>query len=315
MISTLSRLSMPPWPSWGPTAERTLRAMLGELEGLPITGGESSVRLSAAGLDCGRWLAGFSPVGVSADRLQGLPERLAMPQADAQWFRSLWPSARQIGLALEQSRGQVVAKVYLEFALPAPDTRPRPPEQRQVALQIQSCKWRADLPASHRAPSRQTEYWRISGLDGPSMVRLLREDDNLSEAMRPVYSAMADALQTAMRAAPHWQDPRLLIVREPGSARRGAGLRLYGSGLQVSAVLAPLKPLCDQWGLALDQYPEVLAAWAQQELGWIHAGLDPQGQGFVIVYGALSRAQTRAVLAAAGSAATGRQASVQEMWK
>lgn len=314
MISTLSRLSMPPWPIWSAQSVRTLRAMLGELEGLPITGGESSVRLSPTGLDCGRWLAGFSPEGVSAERLQGLPERLAMPAADAQWFRSLWPSARQIGLGLEQASSQVVAKVYLEFALPAPDMLTRPPEQRQVALQIQSCKWRADLPASERRPSRQTEYWRISGLDGAAMVRLLLEDENLSAAVRPVYSAMAYALQAAMRAAPNWQDQRLLMVREQDSARRGVGLRLYGSGLQVNSLLALLKPMCDQWGLDLAQHPEVLAAWAQQELGWIHAGQDPQGQGFVIVYGALSRAQTRAVLAAAGPAATGQQASVQESW-
>ena len=314
MISTLSRLSMPPWPAWNVPAERTLRAMLGELEGLPITGGESSVRLSAAGLDCGRWLAGFSPSGVSVERLQGLPERLAMAAADAQWFRSLWPRARQIGLGLEQDSSQVVAKVYLEFGLPAPDMHTRPPEQRQVALQIQSFKWRVDMPAHEKAPSRQTEYWRISGLDGPAMVHLLREGDKLSQAVRPAYSAVADALQAAMRAAPYWREPRLLTVREPGSERQGVGLRMYGSELKVSAALAPLKPLLDQWGLDLAQHPGLLAAWAQQELGWIHAGQDRQGQGFVIVYGALSRAQTRAVLAASGPAASWQQASVQESW-
>ena len=63
MISTLSRLSMPPWPIWSAQSVRTLRAMLGELEGLPITGGESSVRLSPAGLDCGRCLAALLQVG------------------------------------------------------------------------------------------------------------------------------------------------------------------------------------------------------------------------------------------------------------
>lgn len=314
MISTLSRLSLPPWPAWTAPAERTLRAMLGELEGLPITGGEASVRLSPAGMACGRWLAGFSPAGVSAHRLQGLPERLGMASADAQWFRSLWPQARQIGLALEQAPGQVVAKVYLEFALPAPDLRARPAHQRQVALQIQSCKWRADLPAPERTPSGQTEYWRISGLDGPAMVALLREDEGLSNDLRAVYAGVADCLALAMRAAPYWRDPRLLTVREPGSARRGVGLRLYGSELKVSAALAPLQPLCERWGLDLSQHPAVLSAWAQQEWGWIHAGQDRQGQGFVIVYGALSRAQTRAVLAAAGSAALRQQASVQESW-
>lgn len=314
MIGSLPVVSRPAWPLWSAASERTLRAMLGELEGLPITGGEASVRLSPAGIDCGRWLVGFSPAGVSAQRLQGLPERLGMGLADAQQFRSLWPRARQIGLALEQSPGQVMAKVYLEFALPAPDMRPRPAEQRQVALQIQSFKWRADLPEHERPSTGQTEYWRISGLDGPAMAGLLREAEGLSSAARAAYEGVAACLDLAMRAAPYWRDPRLLITREQGSTRQGVGLRLYGSDLKVSAALSPIRPLCDQWNLDLAQHPDVLSAWAQQDLGWIHAGQDRQGQGFVILYGALSRAQTRAVLAAAGPAALRQQVSVQESW-
>ena len=311
MNSTLSRL--PPWPVWSGPAQAMLRAMLGELEGLPITGGEASVRLSPEGLNAGRWLAGFSPAGVSSERLQGLPQRLGMSSVDTQWFTAHWRSARQIGLAVEQARDQVVAKVYLEYALPAPELRARPPEQRQVALQIQSCKWRADLPEQARPASRQTEYWRMSGVDGAAIVQLLRDGEVLAPAVRPVYAAVAQCLQVAQRSAPYWRDQRLLLVRE--AASQAVGLRLYGSQLRASAVLAPLKSLCEGWGLDLSRHPEVLSSWAHQELGWIHAGLDARAQGFVIVYGALNRAQTRAVLSAGGLAPHEPQASLQENWK
>jgi hypothetical protein len=235
-----------------------------------------------------------------------------MSAQDAQWFSAQWRSARQIGLAVEQARDQVVAKVYLEYPLPAPELRARPPAQRQVALQIQSCKWRADLSEQARPPSRQTEYWRMSGVDGAAIVQLLREDQLLVPAVRPVYATIAQCLQAAQRSAPYWRDQRLLLVREAGSPRQAVGLRLYGSQLRASAVLAPLKSLCEGWRLDLGRHSEVLSSWAHQELGWIHAGLDARAQAFVIVYGALNRAQTRAVLSAGGLAPREPQASLQE---
>lgn len=305
--------TMPPWPQWREGARGMLAAMLGELEGLPITGAEFSVRLSPAGIECGRWLAGFSPVGVAPARLQGLPERLGMSAADALWFSGHVAQARQIGLALEQTAARAVAKVYLEWPLPAPDLRPRPPELRQVALQISSCKWSLEPGPSTQGAPRQTDYWRLSGIDAPGMVELLRQSqEELDDAQRQVYAALAQCLQTAMHAALDWREPRLLLVRDAHSTRRGVGLRFYGSGLTVAAALAPLKPLWRAWGVSLQAHPELLSFWADQELGWLHAGLDGQGQVFVIVYGAIDRTQARAVLSASGSAARQQAAIVQE---
>ena len=219
------------WPVWRQPAEQTLRAMLGELEGLAITGGESSVRVSPKGIQGGRWLAGFSPVGVSKTRLMGLPERLGMPVEDAHHFRSQWPKARQIGLAVEQTDTQVVAKVYLEFPLPSFERRTSGAAQRHVALQITSSKWRVDVPA---CASRHTEYWRVSGLDGAAMVQLLTDVEDLTPAARVPYQAAAHVLAYARQTVPHWHDPRLLVVREPGTSRRGVGVRFYGSELLAS---------------------------------------------------------------------------------
>jgi hypothetical protein len=64
--------------------------------------------------------------------------------------------------------------------------------------------------------------------------------------------------------------------------------------------------------VSLQAHPELLSFWADQELGWLHAGLDGQGQVFVIVYGAIDRTQARAVLSASGSAARQQAAIVQE---
>jgi hypothetical protein len=295
---------VPPWPIWRESAHRMLGAMLGELEGLSMTGAEFSVRLSPAGIECGRWLAGYSPVGVASARLQGLPARLGMDPVSAQWYASQVAHARQIGLALEQTSAHAVAKLYLEWPLPAPDLRPRPPELRQVALQISSCKWSIEAKQSAQDALRQTDYWRLSGVDGPAMVELLREpQEALEEPLRQAYAALAHCLLAALRATPDWRDPRLVLVRDAGSTRRGVGLRFYGSGLTVGAALAPLRPLWRAWGLSLEGQAELLSFWADQELGWLHAGLDGQGQPFVIVYGAIDRTQARAVLSASGSAA------------
>jgi len=303
----------PPWPHWRPSADGMLRAMLGELEGLPITGAESSVRVSPDGIECGRWLAGFSPVGVAPARLQGLPARLGMLPADAQWFTDHVAQARQIGLALEQTAARSVAKVYLEWPLPAPDMRPRAPELRQVALQISSCKWALEPGRLAQGVPRQTDYWRLSGVDAAAMVELLRDpQEDLVAAQRQVYAALAKCLQGALQACPGWREPRLLLVRDANSTRRGVGLRFYGSGLTVAAALAPLRPLWRAWGVSVEAHPALLSFWAHQELGWLHAGLDAQGQVFVIVYGAIDRAQTRAVLSASGSAARQQHVCVQE---
>ena len=297
------------WPVWRQPAEQALRAMLGELAGLAITGGEASVRLSPGAIEGGRWLAGFSPAGVSAERLMGLPERLAMPAEGAERFRSQWRHARQIYLAVEQTDTQVIAKVYFEHALPAPDLRTRAPNQRQVALQIESCKWRVDAPAP---AARHTEYWRMSGLDGAATVALLRETRDLAPAAQEVHAAVALVLENALRAAPGWQGHRLLVVREPDTGRRGVSVRFYGSELRASAVLNPLSNLFAAWGLSPGTLSGPLSVRATQELGWLHAGLDARARPYLTVYGALNRADTRAVLMRAGVTRSATRAALQE---
>ena len=282
-----------PWPAWRAPAVTALRAMLGEIEGLAITGGESSVKFSPGAVASGRWLAGFSPAGVSTQRLMGLPERLGMPQVWAQRFRSQFQGARHIYLAVEQSQTQVVAKVYLEYALPFVDSHNCAPERRQVALQIESCKWRFDAP---NLEGRYTEYWRMSGLDGPATVALLHQGQDLDPALLALYAGVGNVLEKTLHAVPDWHGHRLLLVREPGTSRQGLAVRFYGSELRAGVAMEYLSNLLIGWGLAPQRLSELMPLWGKQELGWLQAGLDAQGQPNLIVYGALNRADTRAVL-------------------
>ncbi len=286
------------WPPWRDSAQAILHAMLGELQGLPVIGGEASVRLSPAGLASGRWLAGFSTLGVSPQRLAGLPQRLGMAADDARWFVTNWRRARRVGLGVEQTGEQVVAKVYLEYALPATEQKALPPDQRRVALQIQSCKWRCDGAREVPASSRQTEYWRLSGVDGAAVVQLLRESESLSAGLRLVYGALADGLQWALRAAPDWNDTRLLLVRDQASPRQGVGVRFYDSGLKVADLLSCFAPVEAAWDLNLRDHSDLISSWTEQDLGWLHAGLDHPNLPFLTFYGAISSAQVRAVLSA-----------------
>jgi hypothetical protein len=303
------------WPEWREPSQHLLRAMLNELDGLSITGGESSVRFSPSGVEHGRWLAGFTPEGVARERLMGLPARLGMPAQSTERFQTEWPRARQIGLAVEQTAQRVVAKVYLEYALPAPDVRALQGQQRQVTLQIESFKWRVDEPVDPRASmgnTESTEYWRLSGLDGLATVQILRDTEAVAPMVQAVYAGVAQVLQNALRAAPGWQGHRLLLVRDPHGGRSGVGVRFYGSEFRVGAVAEPFSKLFDAWGLHAMHLFEPTSFWAEQELGWLHAGLDAQSQPYLIVYGALNSADTRAVLSQAGSARREPRALLQE---
>ena len=202
---------------------------------------------------------------------------------------------------MAQTDHQVVAKVYLEYPLPAVDLRALPALRRSVALQIESCKWRVD-PISPIERIEQTEYWRVSGLDGRAMLELLRQTSDLPPAVQAVYAGVAKVLEQALRGQPDWQGYRLLSVREPNQGRQGVGVRFYGSEQCVSAVWPALAPLFTHWGLPQQELSDLQELWSHQELGWLHAGLDPHGQPYLNVYGAINRAQTRAVLTPAGSA-------------
>lgn len=305
----------PRWPEWRTPSQRLLRAMLNELAGLPLTGGESSLRLSPTGAEHGRWLAGFSVQGVSRERLMDLPTRLEMPAQSAERFRTEWPRARQIGLAVEQTEERVVAKVYLEYDLPAPDVRSLPAQQRQAALHIESFKWRVDTSADQQASmtnTESTEYWRLSGLDGLTTLQILRDTESVAPRLQAVYAGVAHVLQNALRAAPGWQGHRLLLVRDPLGRRSGVGVRFYGSECRVGAVVETFSTLLDAWGLDTQCWSEPSSLWAEQELGWLHAGLDAKSQPYLIVYGALNSADTRAVLSHAGSARHELRAFLQE---
>lgn len=300
-MTVLMPIAHHPWPDWRAPARKLLGNMLAQLEGIAITGGGASVRFSAAGIDKGRWLVGFSPVGVASERLRGLPSRLGMPAQDAEHFRQNISRVRQIYLAVSQTLEQTQAKVYWEYPLWSPSFRADVEAQRQVELQIESCKW----PVAHERDAsavERTEYWRVSGLDGPAMMKILRDPNNLPPAVHSVYAGVARVLEQALHSAPDWQGFRMLAVRNADQDRRGAGLRFYGSDWRVGQAMKVLAPVFAEWGLATEDLQKEMQIRGHQELGWLHAGLDGAGLPYLNIYGALSRVETRAVLSAVAQA-------------
>lgn len=290
-----------PWPIWRGPAQKLLSDMLAELEGIAITGGEASVRFSSGGVDKGRWLAGFSPVGVAPERLHGLPVRLGMPVHDAKHFQNNISRARQIYLAVSQTTHQTQAKFYLEYGLCSPSLRADAVEHRRVDLQIESCKWSSPVADDANAVER-TEYWRVSGLDGQGMLHILRDQKNLPTPVHSVYAGVAKVLERALIDAPDWQGFRLLSVRNAGQNRQGAGLRFYGSDWRVGQAMKVLAPVFAEWGIPTETLQDEMRIRGHQELGWLHAGLDLSGLPYLNIYGALNRVETRAVLSAVGQA-------------
>jgi hypothetical protein len=151
-------------------------------------------------IECGRWLAGFSPVGVAPARLQGLPERLGMPAAEALWFaRSMWRRRARSVWRSSRRQQRTVAKVYLEWPLPAPDMQAQAARAAPGgAADFSRANGRRAWAGDGRVRRRQTDYWRLSGIDAPGMVELLRRPhEELNEAQRQVYAALAQCLQTS----------------------------------------------------------------------------------------------------------------------
>ena len=270
-----------PWPAWEEEARLAQQRLWQALQGLPLTGVEASMRISAAGIEAGRWVAAFDPQGVAAQRLSSLVQGLGLSPLQAQEVLQRAPAAHRIGVGLEQRGLQCRRKLYLEHALPQPQTFLQPGQQPARSLMIEAYK-QVEQP---EAALSRTAYWRLSGWSTGQLLGLLQSHDEAGAGW------LAQALGAALARQPRWQGARLLqVMDEAGplepNPRQGVGLRLYGSGL----LMADLDPLWMTLAQVFDLghvLERALAAVSEVEVGWLHAGHDAHGQPYFIVYGPL----------------------------
>lgn len=280
-----------PWAlgsAQGRDFSRALGRIVRHTQGLPLSGWESSVRLSPGQVRPNRLLLGFSPQGVADQRVLGLPAALGMPPAAADAFAYYGLSARSILLAAEMGKTNIELKAYLQFdpALSAP----------VPGLLMRGYKWNAAPDAqTAAAPNRVSDYFRLD--HGPSeLLALLRSRTGASALVHPAYALAEHALARALERHPVGLNPDVWMVSEQDSQRASYCIRLYESGLCLADLLPGLQALIGAWSLHERLTPDVLKSMGPRPLGWIAAGLDGQGDPFVTLYCEASRSDAWQVM-------------------
>ena len=293
-----------PWAlgsAQGREFSRALGRIVRHTQGLPLTGWESSIRLSPGQVRPNRLLLGFSPQGVADQRVLGLPAALGMPPVAARAFESYGLSARAILLAAEMGQSHIELKAYLQFdpALPAP----------VPGLLMRGYKWHpapavsasdaardATANATPEAlPARVSDYFALHQTT-PEVMALLRLRAGVPERAHPAYALAEYALHCALARHPVGLHPDVWVVSEQGSQRASYCVRLYESGLCLADLWPGLAALSGAWSLQDRLNQEVLKSMGPRALGWIAAGLDGRGDPFVTLYCEASRSDAWQVM-------------------
>ncbi len=283
-------MTPPPWP-WPQAAQglaQQTRAMLDACAGLSVTGWEASCKFSAAGLETGRLLLGFSPAGVADRRLRELPHRLGMPAAAAADFLLRLGASSQVMLAVELGRGQAVAKAYLEFPLSA--------EARQAGaaaagfLHLIGYKWPIlQTAAGAGAPPVRVTHYRWT--QDRALAQLLRaaQLEPAGSAQPSACGLLVQALEWSRKRAPGQGPALVLAVSDAASPRASWAVKFHGSGLRAALLRQGLARLTASWGLNARDVAAVIEVIASRDLGWLAAGTGSEGLPFFTLYAVAHR--------------------------
>ena len=276
---------MKPWP-WPKAAQglyRQTRAMLNASAGLSVTGWEVSCKFSPRGLETGRLLLGFSPVGVAARRLHELPHRLGMPSAAAADFGLRLASSSQVLLAVEQGAQQTVGKAYLEIPLN---------QHATDSLHLIGYKWLIpQTQGAGSAPPARFAHYRWPGDHDRARSLLMqaasREAGGLTQAS--ACALLAQALHWTQGRKPGQRPALLLAVSEAGSPRASWAAKFYDSPLRAADLRPGVTRLAAVWGLSDGEAQAVLEVIGSREIGWLAAGSGSDGLPFFTIYAAAER--------------------------
>lgn len=296
-----------PWPAWNTASLQAIQWVTEELQGLPITAWEASVRLSPTGADTGRWLLALAPQTVSTQRLSAVLRSWGLVGEQALQAENLARQCHRVLFALEQRAGQARRKLYFEHALPQPVGQLLVGQHPSTALMFDAFKApNADVATS---PWLTSSYWRIAGWSATQLRQALAQPPHGSAA-----HWLRQALDVALPLAgtrPAWH-PCVVRVQEADSARQGLNLRLYDSGLRVGDLQSFWQSMAQSWSLGA-AFEEQLGALQDFELGWLHAGTDREHQPYLTVYCPLTQQAARAMCQGAMSNFDSRFAGTTEV--
>ena len=286
------RLPSWPWPTVAPDWHQQMRAMLEASAGLSVTGWEASCKFSPAGLETGRLLLGFSPVGVADRRLRELPQGLGMPAAAAADFLLRLGASSQVMLAVEQGRQQGVAKAYLEFPLSAAA------RQAGVAaagfLHLIGYKWPIlQTSADSGAPLLRVTHYRWRADQALAQLVLAAQVEAAGSAQPSACGLLVRALEWSRKRAPSQGAALVLAVSDAASPRASWAVKFHGSGLRAALLRQGLARLTASWGLNARDVAAVIDLVADRDLGWLAAGTGSEGLPFFTLYAVAHRSDAQ----------------------
>lgn len=256
-----------------PDFVQAVRGLVQRTQGLPLSGWETSMRLSPQGHRHDRLLVGFDTAGVAPARLHALIDGLHLPHEMANEFLAALPQTVQIMLAVERSGHEVEWRAYQSLN---PDCA-----LASAGLAMRGMKWWPQRPTQDR--QRITDYWRVP-MSNDRLQHLLDTCPGVPDAAQPAYAVLSETLRMALRLQPSGLNPEFLLACEQAAPRVSCCLRLYESGLYGADLFALLDNLLAQWNWLPAQRRAALQVLAQRPLGWLAAGIDRHQQAFLTVY-------------------------------
>ena len=256
-----------------PDFVHAVRALVRLTQGLPLSGWETSMRLSPLGNRSDRLLVGFDTAGVAPARLQTLVHDLSLPPELADAFAASLHQAVQIMLAVERADHHVEWRAYQTLH---PDC-----VLSSAGLAMRGMKWWPhDRTSQHQ---RITDYWRVP-MSNDRLQALLDTCPGVPAVAQPAYAVLSDTLRMALRRQLAGLNPEFLVACEQAAPRVSCCLRLYESGLYGADLFPLLDRLLTQWGWMSEQRRSALQVLAKRPLGWLAAGIDRHQQAFLTVY-------------------------------
>lgn len=256
-------------PAWRVVLDRI------EAAGVPY-GREQSFKLLPGALLADRLLIGVPTTALSLDATIAMGMALGMPLGAQQFVTQRFNAANAVFFATEESGGNRVFKLYLEF-WELVRRRVRAGDASPQLLHL-GLKWDSARPGHFE----EAHYICAPLLNTHDVLQRMRAV--VPEAGPGAAVGIAqDIVRLAARVRP--QAPFLYLeVSETGNPRRSFDVNLYKSGLAVADAASHLRAAAAHFGVAGERFESVLAGMQGMPLGHIAAGSDRRGGEFFSVY-------------------------------
>lgn len=265
-----------------PTAEEAgeraaqLLRMVGDL-GVPYLY-ERSFRMAERSLMSNRFLLTLDTLDIPGDpqaRVLAVAQRLGMPAAAREEAQAHFASAKCVHFGFEADGARVLAKLYLERAVPDAEAEEARRSGAPTLLHL-AFKW--DVAGGAAVVSR---YWWRPHLSAAQI------EERLAEIYRGAPTESLEIARGALKLAVGGaaaETLQFLEVEEAGSPRRSFDLNLYNAKLAVKDMQPLLNRMRERFEVRPGQWQALYDQIKTKTLGHLAGGVHRDGKDFFNVY-------------------------------